>query len=142
MIVATKLTHQTDLFADRNNPIPDPFSLSIPHWLGNLTLTESWRGTAFGGQQYFLGPILSLCYEEQFYLVCGLLLFVSRWCFFRNALLVSLATVVVATVAAVAGLHLQGFFFDGRWLMLAFGILVYWLLIYAPNEHASKLKWG
>jgi peptidoglycan/LPS O-acetylase OafA/YrhL len=142
VVVATKLAHQTDLFADRNNPILDPFSLSIPQWLGNLTLTESWRGTLFGGQQYFLGPTWSLCYEEQFYLICGLLLFLSPWRFFRNALLVSLATIAVAMVGAIAGLHLQGFFFDGRWLMFALGILVYWLLIYAPNEHASKLKWG
>jgi peptidoglycan/LPS O-acetylase OafA/YrhL len=140
--MATNLAHQADLFADRNNPIPDPFSISAAQWLGNLTLTESWRGTLFGGQQYFLAPIWSLCYEEQFYLVCGLLLFLSPWRFFRNAFLVSLGTVVVAPVAVVTRLHLQGFFFDGRWLMFAFGILIYWLLTYAPNQHASKLKLG
>jgi peptidoglycan/LPS O-acetylase OafA/YrhL len=141
VVLAANLAHRVDLFADRSNPIPDPFSLSISQWIGNLTLIESSRGTLFRGHQYFLGPTWSLCYEEQFYIVCGVLLFLSPWKFFRNATLISAVVGIVAIASAAAGLHVQGFFFDGRWLMFAFGMLVYWLLNYVPDELAPKLKW-
>ena len=31
------------LFSDDNHPIPDPGSLTAWEWVGNLSLTESWR---------------------------------------------------------------------------------------------------
>jgi len=141
VLMAAKLTHRLDFLADPFKLIPDPLALSLSQWLGSLSLTETWRGTLFHGGQLFLAPSWSLCYEEQFYLVSGMLLFFAPWRFFRNAALVSLITGVVIIVAAATGVPIGGFFFDGRWLLFAFGILVYWLLNYASDPIASELKW-
>lgn len=108
--------------------LPQPGGLSAWQWIGNLTLTEHWRYHVIGnGELKLLGPSWSLCYEEQFYAICGLILLVApRW-FFKGAIIVSLFTVAMMTLAMqLGGLHtFNGFFFDGRWLLFAVGVLVY-----------------
>lgn len=141
VLMATKLTHRFDFLADPLKLIPDPAALSLSQWLGTLTLTETWRGTLFHHGQLFLAPTWSLCYEEQFYFVSGMLLFFAPWRFFRNAALVSVMTGIVMIVASATHVPIGGFFFDGRWLLFAFGILVYWVLNYAFDPIASELKW-
>ncbi|MBP7634581.1 acyltransferase, partial [Candidatus Ozemobacteraceae bacterium] len=43
--------------------------------IGNLTLTETWRPLLFSEPEYLLlGPAWSLCYEEQFYFLMGLMI--------------------------------------------------------------------
>src|SRR5262249_49501534 len=56
------------LLTDEDSPIPHPSSLTRQQWLGNLTLTETWRQHLTEDPYYLqLGPAWSLCYEEQFY---------------------------------------------------------------------------
>ena len=117
------------LFFDDHRGIPVPWSLDPIQWLGNLTLTEVWRWHLGGSElRYFLGHAWTLCYEEQFYAVMGLLLFISRRHLFVNALLLTIAVGCVAVAGLALGIDMRGFFFDGRWLFFAAGILVFWAL--------------
>ena len=134
-VLAAAATGQGDLFADSRHPIALPQQLTAPQWLGNLTLTESFRDAFFGEEsRYFLGHAWSLCYEEQFYLICGLLLAISRRRFFLGAGILSALVFAAGIVNALFGVRDSGFFFDGRWLMFALGILVYWTLNYAEGR--------
>jgi peptidoglycan/LPS O-acetylase OafA/YrhL len=123
-------------------PIPQPRSLGAWQWLGGVTLTEQWRDHLLGGPDlWLLGQAWSLCYEEQFYAVCGLALFVSRKWFFR---LLALLTLAVGALAAfeVCWRHLpmlEGFFFDGRWLDFAPGVLLYYRLHHATGRVQWRL---
>jgi len=117
--------------------IPTAAELTGWQWLGNLTLTEEWRHHLFGSDQLnLLGPAWSLCYEEQFYLVCGAILLIAPRRFFTGALLVTLGTLALMVVSsACGGLPIRGFFFDGRWLLFAAGVFIYYHHNYAaPRE--------
>ncbi len=61
-------------------PVPDPATLSPLQWLGNLTLTETWRPLYDPARpaRYQIGPAWTLCYEEQFYAVTGVILLLAR----------------------------------------------------------------
>jgi len=109
-----------------------PWWFSPSQWLGNLTLTETWRHHLFGAPRgHFVGQSWTLCYEEQFYAVVGLLLWLSAQRFFLAALLGTLAILVVQGAAHFSNIDVSGFFFDGSWLMFAAGILVYFHANYA-----------
>jgi peptidoglycan/LPS O-acetylase OafA/YrhL len=109
-------------------PVPHPGHLDIWQWLGNWTLTETWR-PQFGGHRsvLILGQAWTLCYEEQFYAVMGLLLLIAPRRFFLAATVLSVAIVASCPV----GFPKSGFFWDGRWLLFAAGIGVYYALNYA-----------
>jgi len=142
VILIANANHKSLLFSDNIHPIASPGSLTISQWMGNLSLTESWRSSLLGAPQlYFLGHAWSLCYEEQFYIVCGLLLFLAPHAFFRGARYISFGVLALAGSAACLRLSIPGFFFDGRWLMFALGILVYWIVNYATPELGARLKW-
>ena len=82
------------LYVDAEHAIPYPSSLHVSQWMGNLTLTESWRYIVGGNkQEYFLTPAWSLCYEEQFYLICGALMFFFPGRFFRGVAVITLLSV-------------------------------------------------
>lgn len=121
-----------------------PSSLTWSQWLGNLTLTEIWRYHFFGDKcWFFLGPSWTLCYEEQFYAVCGLLLFVNARRFFAGAM--GLSAAVLAVVAYGAWMHplpTRGFFFDGYWLLFAAGMLVYYRIQRATPRMARAIDAG
>lgn len=53
--------------------------LSTSQWIGNLTLTETWRPlvTHTGDPMVFTRVAWSLCYQEQFYLACFVLLLLN-----------------------------------------------------------------
>jgi peptidoglycan/LPS O-acetylase OafA/YrhL len=114
----------------RPAPFANPSALSVWQWLGTLTLTETWRDHLFGNEtQLLLNPAWSLCYEEQFYAVCGLLLVFSRQHFYKALLGVSLGVVALAVVNyGVRPIQVNGFFFDGRWIMFASGVGVFYSL--------------
>ncbi len=128
------------LFSDKIMPIPSPFSLSFDQWAGNISLTEIWREYIFGPKEkLFLGHAWTLCYEEQFYAICGLALFLNRKWFFP-----ALAGVSVMVIAALAAqcrwdIPVEGFFFDGRWLIFAAGVLIYYRLNYADGLPAGLM---
>lgn len=109
-----------------------PWWYSGWQWLGNLTLTESWRYHLIGGSRgHFPGHDWTLCYEEQFYAVTGLLLLFSRRHFFGGVILVTAATVGTMLVCASTGTSVEGWFFDGYWLTFAAGMVVYYRINYA-----------
>lgn len=121
------------LFSDNNHPFYGPWSLSAWQWMGNVSLTESWRNHFVGDDRsYLLGHIWTLCYEEQFYAVCGLILWIAPRHFFAAAAVTSLLVIGAAPIAHV--FQLRGFFFDGHWVLFAAGILVYYHLNYASKR--------
>jgi peptidoglycan/LPS O-acetylase OafA/YrhL len=126
------------------HPIPYPWQIAPGQWLGNLTLTEEWRHTVAGPPRgYLTGQLWSLCYEEQFYLVVGLVLVAARrWLFPALAAVTALVLLNVCDLNALAGDRLgvdlnryrwpaPGFFVDGLWLPFAAGVAVYYRSNYA-----------
>ncbi|MDB5309378.1 MAG: putative acyltransferase [Gemmataceae bacterium] len=116
--------------------IPHASDLSASQWVGNLTLTEHWRYHLFGSSELkLLGPSWTLCYEEQFYLVCGAILLLSPARFYAGVVGVTAFTVAGAAFNLLwGGAPLRGFFFDGRWLLFAAGVFVYWHLTAASRR--------
>lgn len=100
------------------DPLTHAFALAPEHWLGNLTLTETWRHHVYGAPMLgLIGISWTLCYEEQFYLLAGIL---RRWYF---------PGVALVTILVLAWpWPLAGFFFDGLWLHFAAGVVVYFAL--------------
>ena len=130
-----------DLVAGDYGFIPHPSSLTWSQWLGNLTLTETWRHHLFGGPALkIVGPAWTLCYEEQFYAVCGVLLMLAPRQFFLGIAGVTFLTLIVAPIAIARPdlLPISGFFLDGRWLMFAEGVAVYYILNYAPTDPGHR----
>jgi peptidoglycan/LPS O-acetylase OafA/YrhL len=107
-------------------------------WIGNLTLTESWRFHLVGdGRGYYLQQTWSLCYEEQFYVVTGLLLLVAPHKYFRASAVLTGILTLVACACRMLSINVSGFFFDGSWCMFAAGILVYYSINYATARQRS-----
>lgn len=127
------------LFADQTSGFPDPAALNAHQWLGNIALCESWRYLVVGSHpSYFLGNAWTLFYEEQFYVVAGLLLIFAPRRFFAAAFGVTLLTLAARHFGPGAGLQLQGSFLDGHWLMFAAGIAVY----HVQNHANAWQKWA
>ena len=117
-----------------------PTWFSAWQWLGNLTLTESWRYHVLGGPKgQFVGQAWTLNYEEQFYFVTGMALLASRRWFFAGIAAVSMTTIGVVVWAKAAGAAIDGFFFDGSWLLFAVGVGVFYRLRYATGARAQLL---
>jgi peptidoglycan/LPS O-acetylase OafA/YrhL len=134
LFVLVTETRMPGLLIDGHRNIPWPGWLSNGQWFGNLTLTESWRAH-FGGEPtgYFNTVSWTLCYEEQFYAVVGLLLVLAPRRFFLGGALVTAITVAIQYL--VPARAVEGFFFDGYWVHFAAGILVYCRVNYAG-------RWG
>lgn len=109
--------------------IPNGLTLSPGRWVAGLTLTETWRPLLEPARPalFIVGPAWTLCYEEQFYAVTGLLLLVARQRFFLGCLVVT-AVVAAGAVGRWGGIPVTGTFLDGRWLMFAAGVGVYYAL--------------
>ncbi len=113
-------------------PLPDPAGLTAANWVGNLVLVEEWR-PALGGppSDYFLGQLWTLCYEEQFYLVVGLVLLACpRWFFPAVWAVTGLVLLNVADLSGVGlgrfQVRVPGLFSEGLWLSFAAGVAVYY----------------
>lgn len=138
LVGGVSLAGYPQVFTDDHHPIPSPFSLSWSQWLGNVSLTETWRGMIGDRGLLFLRHAWSLCYEEQFYAICGLALFIAPRRFFHVLLGVTLAVGGV-WIATERG-HLpaaNGLFLDGRWFTFSAGILVYYRVTYARGWKAT-----
>ena len=102
-------------------------------WAGSLTLTETWREHVIGGPRgHFPGQAWTLCYEEQFYAVTGLLLWLVPQRLFAGATVLTAVVAAIVVTSATYNWPTSGFFFDGSWFMFAAGIAVYYSL-----EHAT-----
>ena len=125
-------------------PIERPWRFDLPQWIGNLTLTESWRyhlPFSDSPRDYIIGQSWTLAYEEQFYLVAGLALIFAARRFFSVAAAVTIGVILLLEVAPRAGLRFNGFFFDGYWIAFAMGILIYWQINYGTRTTAYA-TWG
>ncbi len=127
---------QGDLVSTDYGLIPHPSRLTLSQWFGNLTLTELWRPNLFGSPELkIVGPSWTLCYEEQFYAVCGLLLSIAPRRFFSGVVAITLLTLVVAPLGFLGITpSIRGFFFDSGWLLFAEGVAVYYALCLAPSS--------
>lgn len=126
------------LFSDANQPIPRPWWLNGWQAFGNLTLTETWRAHVTGPHKgFFLGHAWTLCFEEQFYAVMGLIVAVAPRRLFAASAAVTVA--VAGMLAAGAQPYVHGFFFDGHWLEFAAGILVYRAVNYGGKLPAGGI---
>ena len=137
LVVALEALHQGDLVSGDYGYIPSPSKLSWSQWLGNITLTETWRPHLFDDPELkIVGPSWTLCYEEQFYAVCGFILILAPRYFFSGIAIVTFLTLFVAPIAIIQPelLPIQGFFFDGRWLMFAEGVALYYIINYAKSR--------
>lgn len=130
------------LFCDNVHGYSAPWSLSPVQWLGNITLTETWRHHVFGPPtKLFLQHAWTLCYEEQFYAVVGLILLISPRRFFPLAAAITAVIFLfeatperfVPALRDFRRIHSYGFFFDGYWLYFAAGIGVYYAINYATR---------
>src|SRR5581483_478848 len=117
-----------------------PFlELTPGQWLGNAALAEGIRPRLIGPPaHYFLGQSWTLCYEEQFYAVMGLLLLVGR-SLFRYAMWVTAAVLAIFLFTNFHPAPISGFFFDGHWLLFAAGILVHQRLTHPERRPARAI---
>ena len=111
-----------------------PGELTPAQWLGNLTLTETWRHRVLGGDPYRNLTRIgwTLCFEEQFYLVgFALLLLFPRRLF--GALLAASALIFAVNIAAVDAGWTQVYegIFPEYWYQFAVGLAAYWRLAVA-----------
>ncbi len=106
---------------------PNAEIVSFWQVFGNFTLTETWRALLVGPPpEFIMSQAWTLCYEEQFYLVCGLLLLApSRW-----YLPVACALCVVTTLVSASHLEesLNGLFIVFYWLSFAPGVFLFYSL--------------
>ncbi len=120
-----------------------PTDIGPLHWLGNLTLTETWlghlTGAPFRWRDMVVAPAWTLCYEEQFYAVVGLLAWVAGPRL-GAALVAVTAAVLVRGMLRPEAIN-SGFFFDGRWLFFAAGLAV-WFDAAAPSRRTRLLTRG
>ncbi len=118
-----------NLFYERKVRFYSPASLSLGQWLGNLTLTETWRHQVTGGScRLFLEVAWSLCYEAQFYMIVFLLLWTMRKRFFTGVIIVTTGTLLLWGLACLGhwSSRLQGTFLEYGWLQFACGVAVYY----------------
>lgn len=114
--------------------INSPVSLNAWEWLGNLTLTESWRYHLTGGKvRYLIGHAWTLCFEEQFYILAGLILLFAPRRIFLAAFLVTASIPFVVVGVNRIGWNLEGTVIGGEWYFFAAGITAYY-----RTQHAGR----
>ncbi|HLX71561.1 MAG TPA: acyltransferase [Verrucomicrobiae bacterium] len=116
--------------------VPSVLAMTKWRWLGNITLTEMWRTHVTGESptQLFWGPSWTLCYEEQFYVVVGLILLCARRFFFTAATVISVAVIAGSILVPGYDLRTSGTFVNCLWLAFGAGVLAYYALNYVRPE--------
>lgn len=120
--------------------LPSPTALTGPQWLGNLTLTETWRPLVGGGEANVLTRVAwSLCYQEQFYFICFLALACGRDRMHRVLGIVTAATLAYRVFAWDSGrlARIDGSF-SMFWHEFAVGLVVYWRLHRAESARERR----
>lgn len=111
--------------------LESPAALNAWQWFGNISLTETWRPMLGGSAEtsVYTRVAWSLCYQEQFYIVCFLTLLFFPARYYRVLAGVT-AAVVALRVAAwdSGGLNRIEGMFPNLWHEFAVGMLVYWRL--------------
>jgi peptidoglycan/LPS O-acetylase OafA/YrhL len=117
-----------------------PAAMTPAQWLGNVTLTETWRPLIGGGPSLVWTRVAwSLCYEEQFYLVCFLTLLIFRDRLYGALIGVTVVAGFVRVAAADVGfLHRIEGTFPILWHEFAIGLMVYGRLVVAREPDAKR----
>jgi peptidoglycan/LPS O-acetylase OafA/YrhL len=147
-VAAVVVLDGVDLGHLHRNPLwivlDSPWQVVLSKWVGNLTLTETLRPHLWGpARDVYTAVAWSLCYEEQFYLVCFLALF----------LVPRRLSSALATVSLIAlGLRLFAWWTDQLdrlsgtfpmlWHQFAVGLVVYYRLVLARSETARRATAG
>ena len=111
------------------------------HWLGNLTLTETWRHYVWGPpRNVYTSVAWSLCFEEQFYMICFLALWLAPRRFYAA---LGAATLAIATVRVWfwwdGGLGSLRGTFPLLWHEFAVGVAVFYRLNVARQSLTKRL---
>lgn len=118
-----------------------PGALHHAQWLGNVSLTETWRPKVWGGPEteVYTRIAWSLCFEEQFYLLCFLTLLVASRRLFGALAVLSGAILSFRVFAYDAGWlpNYQGMFLQ-LWHEFAVGLAVYWRLVIAQSTRSRR----
>lgn len=117
--------------------LSSPNELDASQWLGNLTLTETWRHNVWGSaySSVYTRVAWSLCYQEQFYVVCFLaVLLAPRRLYSVLAIASALFIMLRAVLADVGMIHRIEGLFPIFWQEFAVGLAVYWRLNVATNR--------
>jgi peptidoglycan/LPS O-acetylase OafA/YrhL len=131
---------RTRIFSGEPAPQRGPWCLAPSQWFGNLTLTETWRPQFFGDNRgLFIQQAWTLCYEEQFYFVVGMLLLCARHRFFQGVVVITAAVLLVRI--AVPAVAESGCFFDGQWFTFAAGVIAYYAINYWTRRSALIASW-
>ncbi len=122
-----------------------PGQLSLVQIAGNLTLTETWRQSVFGGppaEMNLLGQMWTLCYEEQFYLFTFLCILLPRRFFSIPFIALSIYLLTSTTSFSLSSAPIisrfynfahqytptvDGTFIDVRFLEFSFGVAAYFI---------------
>ena len=122
--------------------LDSPGKLNLAQWVGNISLTETWRPRLWKGSapEVFTRVGWSLCFEEQFYLVCFLALLVAPRRFL-GALGVLTAAIVGFRVFAWDSGRLSYYegMFPYLWHEFAVGLAVYARLVVADSDRSRRL---
>src|SRR5262249_51555506 len=104
-----------------------PGQLDRWQWLGNLTLTETWRPHVVGPKTWLYTRVAwSLCYEEQFYVICVVVLLLTPLRLYGALAVFTFVTEVVALALWDSGrLYTIDGTFLVRWHEFAIGLAVY-----------------
>ena len=126
----------------RWDSMTDPFALRPFEVATNLTLTHTWLpGVLHTGTRTVNGVSWSLCYEEQFYVVCGLAAGLAAARRVPGTLFVVLgllsAIIAIFVVQRSGGELVSGTFLGPKWLQFALGGLVYYRLAVATGWRAA-----
>jgi peptidoglycan/LPS O-acetylase OafA/YrhL len=122
--------------------LTSPGKLDGTQWLGNITLTETWRQTVLGGSpiEVFTRVAWSLCFEEQFYFVGFLVLLLAPRRLHAAMGWLTLVIVAYRAFAYDSGwiVRYRGTFLE-RWHEFAVGLFVYWRLVEARSSRQKIL---
>jgi peptidoglycan/LPS O-acetylase OafA/YrhL len=120
--------------------LDSPRELTAGQWLGNITLTETWRPRVWGGNESIFSRVAwSLCYQEQFYFICFLVVLIAPTRLYSALAALTAAIVAFRVMAWDCGalFRLDGMF-PVRWHEFAVGLAVYWRLN-APTTRAGRV---
>lgn len=136
-IVFTGLMSCFPALTEKCEQLPRLGEYSIATWIGNFTASEAWLHRLTGATEatYVMPNSWTLCYEEQFYAIAGLILLCGAKRLFSAAAAVTVLTLGCRHLFRAIGIDTHGFFIDGHWLLFAAGILVYHTVNYGTKKH-------